>query len=73
LERSWAWILGRNWWGVPVAVLGLFLVGVGLAYGLVLSIFGLLVAATGLRVLAEMVERRWLAPDRPRRGPTPES
>lgn len=71
--RASAWVLGRGWWGVPVTVLGLLLVGIGLAYGLVLSVAGLVVAAVGLRVLAELVEHRWLATDRPRRRSTSDS
>ena len=72
IQGAWAWVLRWNWWGIPPVVIGLFLVVLGLAYGLVLSVLGLVVAAVGLRVLAEMVERRWLAGDRPSRRLTPD-
>ncbi len=56
--RQWSSFLGLGWWGVPVTLAGLALVVLGMSAGLAVSVFGALVALAGLRVLAELVERR---------------
>jgi hypothetical protein len=56
--RGWAAILGLGWWGIPILVAGLALAVIGLSQTLALSVLGLLVAAVGLRVLVELVDRR---------------
>lgn len=56
--RLWSMILGLRWWGVLVAAGGLGLVLIGLSNSLAVSVCGAVIALVGLRVLAEMVERR---------------
>lgn len=55
-------VLRLRWWGVPVSIAGLALVVLGMAAGLAVSIAGALVAAAGLRMLAQIVEDRRVAP-----------
>lgn len=65
--RVWAALLARGWWGAPLTVVGLFLAVLGLSTYLAISVLGLLVAATGLRLLAGLVERRLASAGHPSR------
>ena len=65
LLRLWAAFLGIGWWAVPLTLAGLGLAVLGLSAGLAVSVGGALVAAAGLRALAELVERRRPAGPRP--------
>ncbi len=58
LARTWAAVLGSRWWGVPLAAGGMLLMAVGLGTTLALSAVGAVVAAVGIRVLAEMAAGR---------------
>ena len=64
LLRVWKSFLGIGWWAAAVTLIGLALTVLGLSAGLGLSVLGALVAAAGLRALAEAVERRRSAPGR---------
>jgi hypothetical protein len=54
----WATLLGRRVWGAPLVVIGFFLMALGLSAGLALSVFGLVLALVGLRMVAESVRVR---------------
>jgi hypothetical protein len=54
----WAALLGRRLWGAPLVVIGFFLMALGLSAGLALSVFGLVLALVGLRMVAESVRVR---------------
>ena len=56
--RTWSSFLDLGWWGVPITLVGLGLVVLGMSAGLALSVFGAVVTLAGLRLLAELVERR---------------
>ena len=52
---AWLW---QSWWGAPVAVLGLVLVGLSPSTGLVVGLVGALMLAAGLRMLGGAVQAR---------------
>ena len=58
LLRAWATFLGIGWWAVPLTLAGLVLAVLGLSAGLAVSVIGVLAAAAGLRVIAELLHRR---------------
>lgn len=72
LVAGWEWSVDRGSWGLPLTVVGLFLVVVGVSAGLYLSLIGAGVMVAALAVLAEMVDRRWVSPRGPR-GSAPEA
>lgn len=73
LGRWWAALVGIGWWGVPLAVAGLVLVVLGLVSSLAVSVVGALVLVVGLRVIADLVERRLAARRRRQDGEHPEA
>ena len=58
LLQAWATFLGIGWWAVPLTLAGLVLAVLGLSAGLAVSVIGVLAAAAGLRVIAELLHRR---------------
>ena len=64
-RRAWTLLLGLRWSWAPLTVLGLFLIALGLSSGLAFSLVGIVVAAAGLRVLAEIVDERFVHGGRP--------
>jgi hypothetical protein len=56
--HMWAALLGRRVWGAPLVVVGFFLMALGLSAGLALSVFGLVLALVGFRMVAESVRLR---------------
>ena len=63
--RLWVSFLKLGWWGAPLTVAGLALIVLGISAGPVVSVLGVVVTVCGLRLLAELVERRR---HRPRTG-----
>ena len=66
--RGWAVVVGLGWWGAPILLAGLGLTVIGLSQSLVVSVIGLLFAAVGLRVLAELLDHRLSRSTRPPRA-----
>jgi hypothetical protein len=58
LRGYWACLLDAQWWSLPAIAAGLFFAVLGLSQGLWLSLLGVAVAAVGLRMAAEAVDRR---------------
>lgn len=58
LARAWGVLLHAGWWGVPLAVAGFLLMVLGLGTTLALSATGAVMAAVGLRIVADMVSGR---------------
>lgn len=56
--RVWAVVLRARRWGLPLALGGLLLMVLGLGSTLALSAIGAVMAAVGLRILAEMAGDR---------------
>jgi hypothetical protein len=54
----WSAVLRTGYWGFAMVAVGLFCAIAGITSGLALSIFGALLCAVGLRVLAAMVDGR---------------
>ncbi len=52
---AWLW---QSWWGAPVAVLGLLLVGLSPSTGFVVGLVGALMLVAGLRMVAGAVQAR---------------
>lgn len=65
--RGWAVLLGLGWWGAPILLAGMGLTVIGLSQSLLVSIIGLVFAGVGLRVLAELLDRRLSRSSRPPR------
>lgn len=63
--RVWVSFLRLGWWGVPLSAAGLVLMVLGLSAGPALCVLGTVVAAGGLRLVAEVLEGRR---HRPRSG-----
>jgi hypothetical protein len=57
-KALWGRTLNLRWWGIGVAVVGLFLVVLGLSSGLALSVLGVVMAAVGLRIVAQIFVSR---------------
>lgn len=54
MARTWAALLRARWWGGVLLVGGMLLMAIGLGTTLIVSTVGAVVAAVGIRVLAEM-------------------
>lgn len=66
LERARGYLLRGRWWGIPLALAGLFLMGLGLSAGLAVSLAGAAMATLGLWMLGQMVDRKFRARRRDR-------
>lgn len=58
VARTWTAVLRARWWGGALLVAGMLLMGIGLGTTLAVSAIGAVVAAVGMRVLAEMAAAR---------------
>lgn len=56
---------GSGWWSIPLIVVGLALAVLGLSTDLVVSVFGAVVMAGGLWMIAGFVDRRLTRPPTP--------
>ena len=56
LVGRWRSLLRLGWWGGLVALAGMALIVLGLGSGLVIAVFGAIVCAAGLRILAQAVQ-----------------
>jgi hypothetical protein len=52
---TWLW---HSWWGAPVALVGLLLVGLSPSTGFVVGLVGALMLTAGLRMLGGAVQAR---------------
>jgi hypothetical protein len=55
-----AW-LRSTWWGVPALVVGLALIVLSLSVSVVLGLVGVALAAAGLWMVIQVVDRRWIS------------
>ena len=62
-------VMRARWWGVPMTVLGLFLMVLGLGSLLLISFVGALLTALGLGLLARMAQIRLTRSANSRREP----
>ena len=67
LSRVATLVSGARWWGVPITVVGMFLMVLGLSSGIGWSFVGALAATVGLTILVRMIQLK-LAGRGPGRG-----